>query len=270
MRRAAMLAVVGSVLLVAFAGVAYALTVQCDGTGDQDPDPGQCQGTEQSDFIAGTDVRDVIFALGGFDDVDARGGQDELNGQNGGDFLLGGDNSDTYNGGNGDDIHSDWFSFSGSVTNSGRDVMNAGEGEDFMEGATGADILRGQAGDECGGPENVEMFGDEGNDDLFGNAGEDCMEGDEGTDEHFGGADNDFIDAASQDPVGTPDVVDCGGGVDTAVVRRDEDNVRNNCENIIDLSSARVAVFDETTAEEQQQQREAFLVEHGLAPEPGG
>jgi Ca2+-binding RTX toxin-like protein len=262
MRRAVLLAVVGSVLLVAFAGVAYALSVQCDGAGDQDPDPGQCQGTEQSDQITGTDVRDVIFALGGRDFAEGLEGDDEINGQNGGDHIHGNNGDDTYNGGNGPDSMHDF------EDETGRDVFNGGEGEDDLEGSVGPDILRGQVGDECFGQFDVVMFGDPGNDDLFGNAGEDCMEGDEGTDEHFGGADNDFIDAVSQDTVGTADVVDCGGGVDTAVVRRSEDTVRN-CENVLDLSSARVAAYDETTAEEQLQQREAFLVEHGLPAEPG-
>jgi Ca2+-binding RTX toxin-like protein len=60
--------------LVAASGVAYALSVQCDGTNDRDPDPGQCRGTDQNDVITGTAQRDVIFALAGFDQVDAGGG----------------------------------------------------------------------------------------------------------------------------------------------------------------------------------------------------
>jgi|SRR5215208_2325660 len=235
------------------------------------PPGGLCEGTEQRDFITGTDVRDVIFALGGFDFVDARDGEDEINGQNGGDFVRGGNDNDTYNGGNGQDVFEELlFDQPGPAT--GRDVMNGGPEEDGMEAGLQADILRGQAGDECG----FGIEGDEGNDDIFGGTGEDCLFGDEGTDEHFGGADNDFIDAVSQDrpetgpPLSTRDVVDCGRGVDTAVVRRDEDAVRNNCENVIDLSSsARVAAYDERTAEEQQQLFEAFIAEHGLAAEPG-
>jgi Ca2+-binding RTX toxin-like protein len=261
MRRAAMLAAFGSVLLVAFAGVALAAVITCTG--------GRCEGTPEDDEINGTLMVDLIFALGGDDDVDALDGRDELNGQNGNDFLLGGNQGDTYNGGQGSDYHSDWFSFNASVTNSGPDVMNAGIDSDYMEGNTGADILRGQDGDECGGPEDVEMFGDEGNDKLYGGGGRDCMEGEEGTDEHYGGAANDFIDAVDDD-LGTPDLVDCGGGFDTAIVNRREDIVRGNCEDVFNLSVPTVASPpDGTTDEEQQLQAEAFLVEHGLQA-PGG
>jgi Ca2+-binding RTX toxin-like protein len=256
MRRAALLAVVVSVLLVGSAGVALAADVFCTG--------GPCEGTELDDFITGTAQSDQIFALGGFDVVFALAGQDELNGQNGSDALFGENNSDTYFGGGGSDLLSEFESLT-EVTNSGADEMNGGSSDDLLEGNTGADILRGQAGDECSGPLNdAFIFGDQGNDALFGGAGEDCLEGDEGTDEHFSGADNDIINATDQDQVGTEDVVDCGGGVDIAVVRLSEDIVSDNCENIVDLSTARVAAPDGTTAEEQQQIKEAFRAEHGL------
>jgi Ca2+-binding RTX toxin-like protein len=261
MRRAALLAVVGSVLLVTFARVALAAVITCTG--------GRCEGTPEDDEINGTQMVDLIFALGGDDDVDALDGQDELNGQNGNDLLLGGNQGDTYNGGQGSDYHSDWFTFNASVTNSGRDVMNAGIDSDYMEGNTGGDILRGQVGDECGGPFEIEMFGDQGNDELYGGAGRDYMEGEEGTDEHYGGANNDFIDAVDDD-LGTPDLVDCGGGFDTAIVNRREDIVRGNCEDVFNVSVPTVASpTSGTTDEEQQQQKEAFLVEHGLQA-PGG
>ena len=265
MRRAAMLAVVGSVLLVAFAGVALAAVITCTG--------GRCEGTRLPDEITGTDVRDRIFALAGGDFVEAFGGDDEINGENGPDHIHGGgDGNDTHNGGTGPDSLEEF----GSMT--GRDVMNGGSDADFLEGGLQGDTLRGQAGDECLDLFSVEMFGDEGNDDLFGNAGEDCMEGEEGTDEHFGGDNNDFIDAVNDDtdpatgePLGTEDLVDCGSGFDTAVVNSDEDIVRGNCEEVFDVATTtRVAPPDGTTDEEQQLQKEAFLQEHGLAPEPAG
>jgi len=265
MRRALLLAVVGSVLLVAFAGVAWA-DVFCTG--------GRCEGTELSDFIRGTAQSDQIFALGGSDTVFARAGQDELNGQNGGDELFGENNADTYNAGSGSDLLSEITSIT-EVTNSGADVMNGGASDDYMEGNTGPDILRGEDGDECDGPVAfAHMFGDQGNDKLYGGTGEDCMEGEEGTDKHYGGNDNDFIDAVDDDvdpetgaPRGTHDLVDCGSGVDTAVVNSDEDIVHGNCENIVDVATSattRVAAPDGTSAEEQQQIKEAFLAEHGL------
>src|SRR5918994_4142583 len=67
-----LMAAMGATVLVV-SGVAYALSVQCDGTGDQDPDPGQCQGTDQNDVITGTEQSDIaIDALGGRDEVNAR------------------------------------------------------------------------------------------------------------------------------------------------------------------------------------------------------
>ena len=74
-----MMAAMGAAVLLA-SGVAYALNVQCDGTDDQDPDPGQCQGTQEDDEISGTDQTDIIRALSGFDDVFAGAGEDELYG----------------------------------------------------------------------------------------------------------------------------------------------------------------------------------------------
>jgi Ca2+-binding RTX toxin-like protein len=265
MRRATLLAVVGGVLLVAFAGVALAADVFCNG--------GRCEGTELPDSITGTPQSDQIFALGGGDDVDALAGQDELNGQNGSDFLAGENNKDTYNGGGGSDLLTEYASIT-EVTNSGPDVMNGGTSDDYMEGNTGADILRGQDGDECEGPYVFAwMYGDQGGDQLYGNAGEDCMEGEEGTDEHYGGNDNDFIDAVDDDgdpetgaPVGTHDLVDCGSGVDTAVVNSDEDIVRGNCENVVDVATSATTQAQPagTTDEDQQQAKEAFIQEHGL------
>src|SRR5215213_9324668 len=65
LRRLSMLAIVGSVLLVAFAGVAWAANITCQG--------GPCVGTEQNDRITGSQLEDEIQALGGRDLVSARG-----------------------------------------------------------------------------------------------------------------------------------------------------------------------------------------------------
>jgi len=66
--------------------------------------------------------------------------------------------------------------------------------------------------------------------------------------------------------------VDCGGGVDTAVVNPEEDIVRANCENVIDVATTTAVAppaSSVTTEEEKQQIREAFIQEHGLQPEGG-
>jgi hypothetical protein len=56
------------------------------------------------------------------------------------------------------------------------------------------------------------------------------MEGNQGRDRLLGGEDTDFLDAVSEETARTPDVVDCGGGTDTAVANNN-DTVKN-CENL--------------------------------------
>jgi Ca2+-binding RTX toxin-like protein len=107
------------------------------------------------------------------------------------------------------------------------------------------------------------MFGDEGDDELYGGPGDDAMEGEEGTDEHFGGQDNDYIDAADQDVGDASDLVDCGGGNDTAEVLPN-DIVRGNCEEVIEVVAITTGTDSGTTDdEEQQQQSEAFRQQRG-------
>jgi Ca2+-binding RTX toxin-like protein len=267
MRRALLLAVLVSGLLVAFAGVALADIIVCNG--------GRCEGTNRDDDISGTDQRDVIFALGGFDGVEAFGGNDEINGQNAGDHIHGGSGADTHNGGNGNDLLHET-----SSDETGRDVFNGGPDGDLIEGGLGGDILRGQAGDECPFADISFSFlvGDEGNDELYGGTGNDCLEGQEGTDQHFGGDDNDFINAVNDDtdfntgqPPGTHDLVDCGSGFDSAIVNSDEDIVRGNCEDVEDVAATTTGTPPaQMSHPDQQQLREAFIQEYGLAPEPAG
>jgi Ca2+-binding RTX toxin-like protein len=257
-----LMAAMGAAVLLA-SGAAYALSVQCDGAGDQDPDPGQCRGTNQNDVIIGTAQRDIIFALAGFDQVSSLGGQDVLNGGSNADTLAGGNDNDTYNGAGGPDFLDEFQ----DTTVSGNDVMNGGGGTDFIQGNDGNDILRGQEGDDSqSGAFFTAMFGDPGDDELRGGPGDDAMEGEEGTDQHFGGDDNDFIDAVNDDEVGTHDLVDCGSGNDTAIVREPEDIVRGNCEDVTEVSTIAADTGAPDGEEQQQQAAEAFLQENGLQP----
>jgi Ca2+-binding RTX toxin-like protein len=175
MRRAAFLAVVGAALIVAFAGVAFAAVITCNG--------GRCDGTNNPDQITGSPLRDRIFALAGADQVEARTGNDELNGGDGGDDLFGETENYTYLGGRGEDILRESLIIEDVppiiLSN---DEMNGGPSRDFMEGNDGEDILRGQEGSENLGPTQPTMFGDQGNDKLFGGPGGDAMQGEEGTD----------------------------------------------------------------------------------------
>jgi Ca2+-binding RTX toxin-like protein len=79
MRRALSLAVVGAVLVVAFAGVALAATIQCTG--------GPCFGTNNPDQITGSAQADQIEARAGDDTVNAGTGGDDLFGDQGNDTI---------------------------------------------------------------------------------------------------------------------------------------------------------------------------------------
>jgi Ca2+-binding RTX toxin-like protein len=101
-RKATLLSVMVGALLVAVAGVAWAATIQCDGEGDRDPDPGQCAGTNSGDVITGTTNADIIKARGSGEQVDqvmALRGTDKVLGGDGADQLYGGGSSDTLNAG---------------------------------------------------------------------------------------------------------------------------------------------------------------------------
>ena len=63
MRRLILLMTAMGVAVLVIGGVAYALSVQCDGAGDQNPNPGICEGTEDADTITGTNNLDRIDAL---------------------------------------------------------------------------------------------------------------------------------------------------------------------------------------------------------------
>ena len=64
-----------------------------------------------------------------------------------------------------------------------------------------------------------------------GGTGDHGMVGEEGADEPYGGPDNDFIDAAGSESVGTPDLVDGGDGYDVCRVNENDAPVVN-CERI--------------------------------------
>jgi Ca2+-binding RTX toxin-like protein len=103
---------VGAVFLLLGSGIAYALSITCDGAGDQDPDNGQCLGTDGNDKILGTSGVDEIQGLKGKDNirpqsgndkVDAGPGDDQVGHSFGNDIIYGGDGNDTLRGGRGGD-----------------------------------------------------------------------------------------------------------------------------------------------------------------------
>ena len=58
-----------------------------------------------------------------------------------------------------------------------------------------------------------------------------------GTDEHFGGADNDYIDAVVDSTRLDARLGGLWGGHDTAVAREPEDFVRDNCEEVTEVTT---------------------------------
>ena len=183
MRRTLLLlaTMVTGVLLVS--GVAYALSVQCDGTGDQDPHPGECRGTSNADRILGTDVgAEVIIALAGNDAVDPGLGNDEVYGHKGNDVVDGYHGHDTIYGGSGHDGSAEGTTFK-TATN-----LEGAEGSDKVYGGEGEDWIDAAAHDDTAGSVD-RSYGEEGNDHIY------------------------TID-------GNEDIINCGPGTDD-LVRRD-------------------------------------------------
>jgi Ca2+-binding RTX toxin-like protein len=138
---AAFLVLASSVLISA---TAFATGTQCDTL----PEPeqttfagrhvvrgsGTFSGTNQDDFIVGSEGRDVIHAKYGNDIVCALGGKDVIYGQESGDDLYGGADDDYIFGGVLDDE---------LYGGPGNDVLIGSHGRDSMDGEAGNDWLRG-------------------------------------------------------------------------------------------------------------------------------
>jgi Ca2+-binding RTX toxin-like protein len=153
------------------------------------------------DILAGNEVANFIWGLGGDDQVFGRAGadslfgglyKDELYGESGNDRLDGGLGADRLDGGDGNDTAS--YSDSDGVTVSlDGSLLAKGEaiGDTFISvenlygSGTKADTL---AGDEF---DNL-LRGFGGNDKIYGRAGSDSLYGDGGADRLYGGAGKDF------------------------------------------------------------------------------
>jgi Ca2+-binding RTX toxin-like protein len=151
--------------------------------------PTQFLGTAASDRVDGTGTGDRMFGMAGDDVLNGLGGDDCLVGMAGNDLLFGGDGWDLAYGG------------------TGHDVVVGGDGGERLRGNKGNDRLSGGAG-------NDRLVGGAGHDRLSGGDGDDVLKGGRGRNTYRGGAGRDVIAARN----GTRDVVDCGGGSDTARV----------------------------------------------------
>jgi Ca2+-binding RTX toxin-like protein len=208
-------------------------------------------GTPGNDVIRGSRQADVINALAGNDRVFSLRGADTVNGQEGDDVLVGGRGNDTLNGlagadrvrgGRGDDTLVGDVNNVGDLTSPdriwgsyGADKLYGGDSPDQMWGGPGPDQSWGQNGDDLmgGGRGADQQWGGPGNDTIFAAQGRDVSYGEDGDDNLWalarrdvhgpndlagdtlnGGAGNDTFHTRD----GERDVVDCGPGVDTALI----------------------------------------------------
>ena len=157
-------------------------------------------GSDDDDFLLGTENPDVISGFEGNDYIDGEKGDDILNGGEGRDELYGSDGDDELNGGNGDDK---------LTGNDGDDVLNGGDGDDFL------------AGDGFfGGDGNDILNGGDGNDILVGDAGLDLLNGGLGIDTYILGEDENF-NFGGFDFLGQAIISD-DGGYDRLIVSSDD------------------------------------------------
>ena len=190
-------------------------------------------GSSGDESFSGNAGDDFLDGQGGDDSLFGGAGNDFLDGQGGDDFLFGDAGNDSLNGGEGsDNLFSD----------AGADALNGGGGfdsvryfDDFDEQA-GRVVIRdrsvtldGAANDGAANEgDNVasdieDVSTDSGNDTLVGNASINILSGGAGNDNVTGAAGSDVLSGNEGDDTlnardGFQDRVDCGPGIDRAVV----------------------------------------------------
>jgi len=116
-------------------------------------------GSNDVDFIIGTEKRDFYRTGADNDFIDAKGGRDYVSAGSGDDVVLGGGGRDVIVGGSGDDL---------LKGEKGADRIYGKKGDDVIEGGKGRDYLSGGSGDDT-------LDGGRGNDKLLGGLGEDTF-----------------------------------------------------------------------------------------------
>lgn len=190
-------------------------------------------GSKTANTIEGTDVADLIVALGGSDtlvlgDGDDTGygykGNDSLNGGQGADLLSGGAGNDDVSGGRGNDIGLGDAGADRVKGEGGADFLRGGVGNDTVLGGGGADNVAGDRGDDVvdggngkdlvdGDSGNDTIRGGKGSDTVLGSDGNDLLLGGEGADILFGGGgDNTLLGGSGNDRLRAGDVTEMTGG----------------------------------------------------------
>jgi hypothetical protein len=169
-------------------------------------------------LVNGTDGDDVLTGTAAAESFYGRAGNDTLSGGGGDDEFDGGPGADSFSGNEGSDAVS--YSGAAPVTVTIDGVAN--------DGAVGeADNVGLDIEDVFGGAGNDRLTGSPAANTLDGGNGDDRLDGGNGTDFLFGGEGDDVIFARD----GEVDVIECGPGLDTATVDRD-DIVAGDCESI--------------------------------------
>ncbi len=184
--------------------VAVALAIGLTGTAQAKA----IDGTPGNDRIRGSKGPDVVNALAGDDHVGAGRGADVVNGNEGNDRIWGGRGPDQLHGNVGDDRV---WGHDGNDTDFGED------GNDLMGGGKGADK-------QYGGPGNDTIYAGRGQDETWGEAGNDTLWALARKDVHGrNDIQGDVLHGQEGDDTfktrdGEADVIDCGPGVDTALL----------------------------------------------------
>jgi Ca2+-binding RTX toxin-like protein len=207
--------------------------IRVTGTGSADSVTGICTGVTSAPllFTGGGDNDEVNAPTCNGGTIDMGDGDDHALASG---HILGGNGNDTLRGGSGNDT------IDGGP---GRDLLIGGPGADLLIGGPGVDTasfedrgpgfsvlvtLNGLPDDGQAGGDNVandveNITGGKGSDRLVGNAGSNAIDGSDGNDIIDPGPGIDIVDGGpGNDRItardGTPDVVNCGDGTDTAIV----------------------------------------------------
>lgn len=239
------------------------------GSGDDTVDGGDGEDTVTggagADTLAGGAGDDSMQAGSGDDTANGNAGADTVSGGVGTDHLLGESGRDALAGGAGDDLLEGGADRDSLDGGEGNDTLDGGDGRDLLLPGPGTDIVRGGPGidtvsyedrddgqplrislngspDDGAPGENDAIEGDVEN--VIGSPGADTLVGDDAPNDLDGGASNDtiepaggadFVDAGPGDDRitardGSQDRIECGPGVDTAIV--DEFDVTSGCETV--------------------------------------
>jgi Ca2+-binding RTX toxin-like protein len=159
-------------------------------------------GSPQTDFLGGSDVRNVISARAGNDTIVARDGDDLLDGEEGGDAMIGDFGTDTVT--YADRTAPVTVTLAGAEADgelgeadnlTGVENLEGGSAGDTLNGSTLRNHLDGNGGDDV-------LDGKGGDDRMDGGTGNDTIVGDVDSDIYIGGLGTDLLDySARTEPV---------------------------------------------------------------------